>query len=113
MLLSINDTSFKVKILVSEKETQKGMMGKKFNEDFNGMLFMMGGEEHCFWMNNCIINLDIIFIYDDIITKIHHNCKPCIEDECINYCGVGNMVLEVAGGTCEEKGIKVGDKLFY
>ena len=113
MLLSINNSKFKVKVLVSEKETQKGMMGKKFNKDFNGMLFMMGGEEHCFWMNNCIINLDIIFIQDNIITKIHHNCHPCKEDECRNYCGEGNIVLEVKGGTCKQKGISEGDELVY
>jgi uncharacterized membrane protein (UPF0127 family) len=113
MLLSINNSKFKVKVLVSEKETQKGMMGKKFNNDFNGMLFMMGGDEHCFWMNNCIINLDIIFIKDDIITKIHHNCPPCKDDECRNYCGEGDMVLEVKGGTCKQKGISEGDELVY
>ena len=113
MLLSINNNKFKVKVLVSEKETQKGMMGKKFDKDFNGMLFMMGGDEHCFWMNNCIINLDIIFIKDDIITKIHHNCPPCKDDECRNYCGEGDIVLEVKGGTCKQKGISEGDELVY
>ena len=113
MLLSINNTKFKVKVLVSEKETQKGMMGKKFDKDFNGMLFMMGNGEHCFWMNNCIVNLDIIFIKDDIITKIHHNCLPCKDDECRNYCGEGDMVLEVKGGTCKQKGISEGDELVY
>jgi uncharacterized membrane protein (UPF0127 family) len=113
MLLSINDNTFEVKVLVSESEAQKGMMNKKFDKNFNGMLFLMGGEEHCFWMKNCIINLDIIFIKNDIITKIHHNCPPCIEDDCKNYCGEGDMVLEVDGGTCYKKNIKEGDKIEY
>ena len=113
MLVSINNTKFKVKVAISEKETQRGMMGKKFDENFNGMLFVMDGDEHCFWMNNCITNLDIIFIENDVISKIHHNCPPCKDDECRNYCGMGNMILEVQGGTCIKKGIKAGDTVFY
>jgi uncharacterized membrane protein (UPF0127 family) len=109
MLLDINNSSFNVKVVVSEKEVQRGMMGKKFNEKFNGMLFIMEGDEHCFWMKNCITNLDIIFIEDNIITKIHRNCPPCTEEECQNYCGKGEMVLEVQGGTCKSKNIQEGD----
>jgi len=113
MLLNINDSTFKVKVAVSEKETQKGMMGKKFNEDFNGMLFIMDGDEHCFWMNNCIIPLDIIFIEGDTISRIHHNCEPCKGDDCINYCGLGNIILEVEGGTCERNNINEGDTVYF
>jgi len=113
MLISINNIKFKVKVAISQKETQKGMMGKKFDGNFNGMLFVMDGDEYCFWMNNCIINLDIIFIQDGMITKIHHNCPPCKNDECRNYCGEGDMVLEVKGGTCKENGIFEGDELVY
>ena len=35
MLLNINNSSFNVKVVVSEKEVQRGMMGKKFNKKFN------------------------------------------------------------------------------
>ena len=72
MKLSINGNIFKVKIQTSPEETQEGMMFKKFNKTFNGMLFVMKNQEHCFWMKNCIIPLDIIFIDNDVITKIHH-----------------------------------------
>jgi uncharacterized membrane protein (UPF0127 family) len=113
MLLTINNIKFKVKVLTSDEEIQRGMMGRVFDKTFNGMLFLMKDTEHCFWMNKCIINLDIIFVHDGTITKIHHNCHPCKDDECINYCGIGNMVLEVLGGTCNKKGIKIGDKLIY
>ena len=84
------------------------MMGKRF-EDFNGMLFLMGDGKHCFWMKNCIINLDIIFIDNNKITKIHHDCKPCKTEDCDNYCGIGDMILEIPGGYCKELDIKEGD----
>ena len=62
-------------------------------------------------MKNCIIPLDIIFISDDKITKIHHNCKPPKSEDYKNYCGYGNYIFEVEGGTCKNLGIIEGDKI--
>ena len=112
MILKINNHKFKVKTVFAPKDTSNGMMKKKFN-DFNGMLFLMDDGEHCFWMKNCIINLDIIFINDNQITKIHHNCPPCKSKDCENYCGTGNMILEIPGGYCKELEIKEGDSVKF
>jgi uncharacterized membrane protein (UPF0127 family) len=112
MKIRINDSHFKVKLAVSEKERQMGMMKKRFDDTFNGMLFIQKNEQHCFWMKNCIIPLDIIFIEDNIITKIHHNCPPCEDDICDeHYCGEGDLVLELMGGDCDKLGINEGDEL--
>jgi uncharacterized membrane protein (UPF0127 family) len=62
-------------------------------------------------MKNCIIPLDIIFIDNDTITEIHSNCPPCKTKDCENYCGEGDMILELQGGTCKDLGIKIGDKI--
>lgn len=86
-------------------------MGKKFNENFDGMLFIQGHGHHCFWMKNCLIPLDIIFIEKNTIKKIFHSCPPC-ENECREtYCSEGDFVLELEGGTCESLDIKEGDFL--
>ena len=69
MNLTINKNKFKVKTVMSSKDTSEGMMNKKFDNTFNGMLFIMSEGQHCFWMKNCITNLDIIFIEDDVITN--------------------------------------------
>jgi uncharacterized membrane protein (UPF0127 family) len=112
MKIRINDSHFKVKLAVSEKERQMGMMKKRFDDTFNGMLFIQKNEQHCFWMKNCIIPLDIIFIKDNIITKIHHNCPPCEDDICDeHYCGEGDLVLELMGGYCDKLSINEGDEL--
>ena len=113
MKLSINEHNFKVKVVKTSKETQRGMMGKDFDNTFNGMLFIMDEGLHCFWMKNCIIPLDIIFIENETITKIHHNCSPCVSEDCNNYCGTGDIILEVRGKTCRKLGIKEGDKVLF
>jgi uncharacterized membrane protein (UPF0127 family) len=113
MKLSINDNIFKVKVQTSPKETQEGMMNKTFDKTFNGMLFVMKNQEHGFWMKNCIIPLDIIIIKNNVVVNIHHNCPPCIEDDCPSYCGNGNIVLELQGGTCDRLGISAGETINY
>lgn len=112
MIININDNQFKVKLARTKEETSKGMMGKKFNPKFNGLLFLMGKGEHCFWMKNCIISLDIIFIRGNQIVKIFHDCPPCETEECKHYCYNGDLVLELKGGTCELLNINKGDEIF-
>lgn len=113
MKIKINDNEFKAKVLIDKKSQQIGMMRKKFDDTFNALLFLMGGDKQCFWMKNCIIPLDIIIIKNNVIVNIHHNCIPCFEDDCPSYCGNGNIVLEVEGGTCEKLDIEPGDILEY
>ena len=113
MILDINSYKFKVKVVSSKFDIQKGMMKKRFNETFNGMLFLMGSGRHSFWMKDCIIPLDIIFIDNNEITKIYSDCQPCFTEECESYTGFGNLVLEVEGGTCEDSKISVGDSIKF
>ena len=113
MKISIKNYEFDVEVMVSPKDIQKGMMGRVFTPHFNGMLFIMNESEHCFWMKNCVIPLDIIFIKNDVIQKIHHNCQPCIKKDCNNYCGYGELVLELPGNDCKIKNINEGDKITF
>lgn len=114
MKVKINQNLFKVKTLVDETSQSIGMMGKTFDKRFNGLLFLMGGKKQCFWMKNCIIPLDIIIIKNNVIVNIHHNCPPCEDDfDCPSYCGNGNIVLELKGGTCESQNINAGDSVEY
>jgi uncharacterized membrane protein (UPF0127 family) len=99
MIVKIKNNEFKSKVLLDKKSQMKGMMGKVFDDDFQGLLFLM--------------DLDIIIIKDNIITKIHHDCPPCEEDDCMSYCGPGNVVFEVQGGTCWDLDINEGDRVDY
>ena len=111
MQVIINDNQFDVKCLLNQKDIQNGMMNKKF-DGFDGLLFMMEPGNHSFWMRDCIVPLDIIFIKGRTITKIHSDCKPCNDNDCQTYNGNGDIVLELPGGTCDELNISIGDKIF-
>lgn len=115
MNVTIGDNIFKVKLCTTQSSISKGMMGKTFNDSFNGMFFMMPESgEQSFWMYNCLIPLDIIMIDNGTISDIHNNCQPCDDKEsCKSYKGYGSEVLEVAGGTCKNLGIKKGDYVSF
>ena len=113
MKVRINKNTFKVKTLIDKKSQAIGMMGKDFDDTFNGLLFLMGGNNQCFWMKNCIVPLDILIIKNNVVVNIHENCPPCNDDDCPSYCGRGNIILEIAGGSCEDLGIQPGDSVEY
>ena len=77
MEVRINDNIFNVKTLVDKESQSIGMMGRTFDNTFDGLLFLIGGDKQSFWMKNCIINLDIIIIRNNVIVNIHHDCPPC------------------------------------
>jgi len=107
----INNNLFKVITVITPKDIQNGMMEKKFNDEFNGMLFIMESGPHSFWMKNCNTNLDIIFIENMKVSKIHENCPPCRSNDCEHYEGDGDLVLEISGGDTKKYDIKVGDNV--
>lgn len=111
MEVIVNNNLFNVKVMMTRKDIESGMMGKKFNREFNGMLFIMEDKKHSFWMKNCIIPLDIIFIRNNKIIKIHKDCPPCKSEDCDRYEGEGDMVLEIRGGECDKYDIVVGDTI--
>lgn len=113
MVVLLKNNFYKIKPVITPKDIQNGMMNKTFGDGFDGMLFIMNNDNHSFWMKNCIISLDIIFIEDNKITKIHSNCKPCIDDNCKSYKGYGNLILEIPGGDCEKYGITIGDTIKF
>lgn len=110
----ISNFEFKTKVLKTPNEIRLGMMGKRFNGAFNALLFLMNRAESTFWMKNCIVPLDVVFIDKGIITKIHHNCPPCTTaSKCITYPGIGNLVMELPGGECKRLRIGAGTRVVF
>ena len=115
MKVSIGNTEIKVKLCVTKDSITRGMQGQRFNDEFQGMFFLMPSkEEQSFWMFDCIIPLDIIMIDGKTITTIHENCPPCKNEvDCVSYQGFGDKILELPAGKSQELGIKKGDIISF
>jgi uncharacterized membrane protein (UPF0127 family) len=111
----IHQYVFKTKVLFKPQDILSGMMGKQFTKSFDALLFVMDDSSSSFWMKNCIVPLDVLFIKNNKITKIHHNCPPCksTNEPCKRYNGTGNLVMEMPGGTCKRLDIKKGDAVSF
>lgn len=107
--------NLKVKAEMAETlwEQTRGLMGRKYLGDFEGMLFVFNDEaRRSFWMKNTFIPLDLIFISQDKkIVEIKPNFVPCLVGECPVYRSQlpAKYVLEVNAGFCERHQIKIGD----
>jgi uncharacterized membrane protein (UPF0127 family) len=107
----INNNLFNVVTMISEKDIEHGMMNNSFSDNVNGMLFVMKPGQHSFWMKNCKTHLDIIFIKDMKVSKIHKDCPPCNKEKCQTYQGEGDLILEINGGDSDKYDIKEGDSV--
>lgn len=108
------DTEFEVEMATTPEEQKIGMMFRDDVPPLTGMLFVFADEkERNFWMKNCRVPLDIIFIEKSgIIHNIHENAEPNSEE---NITSNGNVmaVLEIAGGEAQRLGIDVGDIVYH
>lgn len=107
MSVLINQKLFPAEYLSSPEEIQRGMMER---DSLDGcMVFKMGKGHHSFWMKNCLIPLDIVFVLNNRISRIHRNCQPC-DGECQeHFTGIGDHVLEFPANSTDE--FKVGDRV--
>lgn len=101
----INNQEIELEIMSSPRSKQIGMM---YRDDLNGgMLFLFDGVgERSFWMKNCNIPLDIVFLVGNRVTNVSYDCVPCEEDICKSYHGIADKVLELPSG---EYDINQGD----
>lgn len=108
MSVRIGDKIFNAEYLSTPEEIQQGMMGR---ESLDGcMVFKMGRGHHSFWMKNCLIPLDIVFVLNNRISRIHNNCEPAGNQlDPRKYTGIGDHVIEFPAGIADT--FKVGDRV--
>jgi len=100
MNVILDNKEVPVEVMDTPNAILTGMMGREFLN--GGMLFIFNGvSERSFWMKDCIIPLDIVFIVKNKVTKVHYNCTPCNTNNCESYYGVANKVLEFPSGRYE------------
>lgn len=91
-----------------------GLMYRTSLADDRGMLFeFKSARKVSFWMKNCKISLDMIFLRDGVVEAIELSAPPCTTDPCPNYepDTAVDQVIELRGGRATELGVKVGDRI--
>lgn len=109
MSVIINNKQFSAEYLSDPEELVKGMMDRDKLEGC--MVFKVGKGHHSFWMQGCKIPLDIVFVLNSRINRIHNNC-PVPDPNQLKlprYTGIGDHVIEFPAGTAKDW--KIGDKV--
>lgn len=82
-----------------------------------GMLFLFDtSEARPFWMKNCLISLDLIWLDErNRVVDISRQAPPCKEDPCPNYypSGPARNVLEVQSGLTITHNLQPGDLVVF
>ncbi len=101
----------RAEIADSEEERRTGLMFRESLGKSEGMLFIFPDSAvRNFWMKNTLIQLDMIFIAENMtIVKIHH-AVPCTSEPCPLYSSgmPAKYVLEVNANLTSAYGIREG-----
>ncbi len=103
--------SFHVQTAKTFEQQEIGLMWRQSMPDTEGMYFPFDTErEAAFWMKNCFMPIDMLFIKKDgrianIITAPPMTLEPRKSN------GVVMAVLELGGGVAAKQGIKPGDRV--
>jgi uncharacterized membrane protein (UPF0127 family) len=91
------------------RQIQRGMMYRRFLAPDSGMLFMLRKNRvQSFWMKNCLIPLDMIFVSPDMsVVGVVHNAEPgTTKSRTVGKPSI--YVIETNGGWAKQHGIVAG-----
>ena len=114
-----NGVRIAAEVMIRPEDQARGMKYRDVLEPERGMLFLHAElGPHSYWMHNVKIPLDIVWMdAEGRIVEISAKTPPCLKEpaECPSYGGSrpSRAVLELAAGSVERHGLKVGDRLVY
>lgn len=109
--------SLSVEVADTPAKQARGYMFRSSVAEGEGMVFLMDSFDiHPFWMKNCLIPLDIIWLDEDWrIVHIAESVPPCKKDPCPSFTPMqkSRYVLEVAAGQSRKLGLEQGERIRY
>ena len=103
-----------LEVATTPQQQALGLMFRTTLAPDRGMLFPFERPRIVgFWMKNCKIPLDMIFLRNGVVKAIQVNALPCQQDPCPTY-GPDvpvDQVIELGGERSQELGLKVGDRI--
>ncbi len=105
---------FKVEVMRTEPDRERGLMFRKTMARDHGMLFEYEAEQPvAFWMHNTYLPLDIVFIgKDGRVVHVARDAKP-MDDSLIPSGSPALGVLELDAGTAKAIDLKDGDRVHH
>ncbi len=98
-------------------QISRGYMFREAISDNEGMVFLFRSTDfHSFWMKNCKVPLDIIWLDEDWrVVHLEENLPPCTKDPCPSWSPLraARYVLEVRGGLAAREGVKTGAHVVF
>jgi len=118
----LEDRTFNLELALTPGQREKGLMGRDAIAVNEGMLFVYPDEEPYpaklnFWMKDCLIPIDLIFIdRQGIITAVHEMEPPqpgTADEDLVVYSSErpAQFAIEIKGGLAAELGLRVGDRV--
>jgi uncharacterized protein len=110
----IKRETIELEVARSSEEQAIGLMYRRELASNRGMLFPFSEPIMArFWMKNCLISLDMVFLRGDRIKQIAENVPPCEKDPCPVYSAgtFVDKVIELRAGRAKELNLKKGDTI--
>lgn len=104
--------AFRVEMAASPEHQTVGLMFREAVGPDEGMLFDWGApRESSMWMRNTLVPLDMLFIAAD--GRVHRIAERTVPHSLapVDSRGPVRATLELAGGTAERLGLRVGDRV--
>jgi uncharacterized protein len=111
---TIVNTRINLEVAGTPEQQETGLMQRTSLADDRGMLFpFQPARPVAFWMKNCLISLDMVFIRLGKVVAIAAEAPPCTKEPCAVYPSRVpiDRVIELRGGRAAELGLKVGDPI--
>ena len=113
-IAQIGSGQIQLEVAQTPRQQAIGLMFRTSLAPDRGMLFPFERPKRVgFWMKNCKISLDMIFLVNGIVQGIQDAAPPCTSEPCPSY-GISqpvDQVIELRGGRGQELGVKVGDRV--
>lgn len=108
---------YSVEIPRTAEARERGLMFRQSLPPRTGMLFVFDTTgRYAFWMKNCLIALDLIWLDDTKrVVAILPNTPPCKADPCpiYQFDVPARYVLEITAGAAKREGLALGHVLKF
>jgi len=107
--------TIQLEVARTPEQQAKGMMWRKEPlADDRGMAFPFGSARPmAFWMKNCFVPLDMVFILDGKVQEIT-TAPPCLREPCPIYPQppvIADTVIELRANWAKDYGLNIGDRI--